>query len=582
MGLLKWIYLVFRAFLSALFVAPMAIWRIKWLRYAVLLVLIGGGLVTYLFYGKLLEPVTVYDVTWLDQGWTEDQRERYYQTDQGTLIIPYSWFLALEMPPTLEVFENRQLFRNEENITRYQLIPDPRPKYNPDLLPVGLAKATVPEDLLDLGLGHKEWLSFSCAACHTGQITYNGLGIRIDGMPAMWNFSQFSTNMTATLGITFAAPTKFRRFAEKVLAREGRPNTRATREELRKQIGEYLKWPLITDALRTTLERTYPTTEGPGRTDALGRGGNGQFAQFDWDQNVRQSVGPVSFPPLWYTHDYDWVQSTTAIRQPLGRNVTESWGVNVIVDVINKDPAKLYRSTHPMFDLFWMETLLSVLGHPRWPGGILGAVDDELAKSGKYLYEEAIWDNPRGPKEEIYCGGDGEPECNQERIERQEGYCARCHSPVREKSTYTCDPTRDETCTEAPPLWQLTLYRLDVIGTDPNDAKGFNARVGTLSPGTGTLREAFKGSDLADPTKENLGFGIGTGLTFITTNVMDWWFERNQAAMEQWVTDGVFPNVEYGRRIMEGFRSNKFRASCSCVSGKDPNGRILGRSPPLA
>src|SRR2546423_14365155 len=59
----------------------------------------GIGLYHYLF-PALPQPVQVFDVMWLKQGWTEDQREKYYQTSQGTLIIPYSWFFALEMMPT--------------------------------------------------------------------------------------------------------------------------------------------------------------------------------------------------------------------------------------------------------------------------------------------------------------------------------------------------------------------------------------------------------------------------------------------------------------------------------------------------
>lgn len=564
MGLFKYIYLMFRTILSMLAVVPIAIWRIKWLRYSFILLLLAGLGVTYLFYGKLPAPVTTYDVVWLDQGWTDDQRQKYYQTDQGTLIMPYSWFLALERPPTFTRFvDNFKLFRDNDNISRYRLIPDPRPKYNPDGLPIGVTKTIVPDDLLDLGLGHKEWLSFSCAACHTGQITYKGLAIRIDGMPAMWNFSDFSSTMTADLITTRFLPTKFDRFAKKVLEREGRPNTEAEREKLKKEIDQYRQWPLIKDAIRSLEEKTYPTKEGPGRTDALSRGGNGQFAVLDDEVNTRVGNSPVSFPPVWYTHEYDWVQSTTGIRQPLGRNVTESWGVNVIVDITNSDPKMLFRSTHPLEKLFWIETLLSVLEHPRWPEDIFGKIKPELAEHGRKLYEEAVWDNPRNPRNELYCGGTGEPPCNEERISRQQGYCARCHSPVREpvaEDTPPCDPATDVNCKKDAALFQLPLYRLDVIGTDPWDAKNFNARVGTMSPGNGTFRNEFAKSEFADQSKSNLGFGIGNGLQFVTTNTMNWWFERNKPLMDQWVAEGIFPNAEIGRRTMEGFRSNIFRA----------------------
>jgi hypothetical protein len=558
--MLKAIYLRLRALLSVVGMLVSLVWRFGKMRLALfLLVVVGGAATLYFFWGRLPAPVVVYDVASMEQGWTEDQRERYYQTDQGTLIVPYSWFLSLELPPTLKLVENLQLFRGNANVTRYRLIPDPRPKYNKYLLPIGLTKATVEDDLVeDLGLGHKEWLSFSCAACHTAQMTYKGLGVRIDGAPANWDFSQFSTNMTATLAVTFGAPTKFQRFARRVLAFEGRPDTQAEREKLRKQVERYLNWPLVTDAFRTTLDKTYPVREGSGRTDALGRGGNLQFAPLSWD-NVRSSDAPVSFPPLWYTHDYDWVQSTTGIRQPLGRNVTESWGVNVIVDVTNPDPHKLFRSTHPMFNLFWMETLLSVLDPPTWPAEIFGPVDPVLAEKGRQLYEEAVWENPRPAADEIYCdGGTAQPCPNPARIapEKQHGYCARCHGPVAEPGgNPDCGAVGMRGTDCSPPLWQLTLYKLDVLGTSPNDARNFNAKAANMSPGNGAYAAEYKKSPWGSQP-----FGIGTGLAFSTTRIMDLWFERHQGQMEEWVQAGVFPDVKTGRQIMEGYRRNLYRA----------------------
>jgi hypothetical protein len=126
--------------------------------------------------------------------------------------------------------------------------------------------------------------------------------------------------------------------------------------------------------------------------------------------------------------------------------------------------------------------------------------------------------------------------------------------------TTPCDPTKDANCKNDAPLYQMPLYKLDVLGTDPNDAQEFNARVGTMSPGNGPFRDEFARSGLADMTKPNLGFGIGNGLQFVTTNTMNWWFQRNQPLMDEWVKAGVFPNAELGRRTMEGFRKNDFRA----------------------
>ncbi len=59
-------------------------------------------------------------VTFLDQGWTEAERQTYYHTTQGTRVIPYSWFLALEQPSLL----SREPFLTDAMVTRFGLLPD--------------------------------------------------------------------------------------------------------------------------------------------------------------------------------------------------------------------------------------------------------------------------------------------------------------------------------------------------------------------------------------------------------------------------------------------------------------------------
>src|SRR5260370_29393982 len=70
---------------------PLALRNIKvliGLAIAVILI-VGVGLYRFLF-PPLPRSVQVFDVIWLEQGWSQDQREKYYQTSQGTLILPYS------------------------------------------------------------------------------------------------------------------------------------------------------------------------------------------------------------------------------------------------------------------------------------------------------------------------------------------------------------------------------------------------------------------------------------------------------------------------------------------------------------
>ena len=48
--------------------------------------------------GKLPEYHAPHQVHWLNQNWSPGSVGGFYHTPQGTEIIPYNWFLALEQP----------------------------------------------------------------------------------------------------------------------------------------------------------------------------------------------------------------------------------------------------------------------------------------------------------------------------------------------------------------------------------------------------------------------------------------------------------------------------------------------------
>ena len=55
-------------------------------------------------------------VVYLDQGWSQADREMWYQISQGSTIIAYDIFL------NLEVAGSQELFRSDANSERYGLI----------------------------------------------------------------------------------------------------------------------------------------------------------------------------------------------------------------------------------------------------------------------------------------------------------------------------------------------------------------------------------------------------------------------------------------------------------------------------
>src|SRR4051794_21937416 len=103
----------------------------------VALVLFGVRAYSTVFPPLLVPPVYTNYVV-LQPEWTSERRERYYQTSQGSLVVPYIWYRSLELRT------GRELFASPEVQVRYGLLPDNDPTYNPDRLPVGIMKDIVP------------------------------------------------------------------------------------------------------------------------------------------------------------------------------------------------------------------------------------------------------------------------------------------------------------------------------------------------------------------------------------------------------------------------------------------------------
>jgi hypothetical protein len=76
-------------------------------------------------------------------------------------------------------------------------------------------------------------LGFTCAACHTSQLTYRGTSMLIDGGPTMADMDSLIVAIKDAVVNTAASSEKFDRFADKVL---GTDSSRSKRELLRKEL----------------------------------------------------------------------------------------------------------------------------------------------------------------------------------------------------------------------------------------------------------------------------------------------------------------------------------------------------------
>jgi uncharacterized protein (DUF2235 family) len=423
------------------------------------------------------------NVVWLDQHWTESQRHQYYHTPQGSELMPYAWFLALEQPRIS--ITGAPLFKDDSYLQGFGFIPDSAYDQNPDALPVGFARD---DGFVDPYTGQKNVvLGITCAACHTGEIFYGDKAVRIDAGPSLIDLQKFTEALGLAVTWTYYDPLRFRRFSHRVLG----PNSSHADRVLLKQALKYYLDTSFTE-LKANLH-LFPTPEGYGRTDALARIGNFVFGtELNNRKNLVVGDGPVNFPPIWDASWMDWVQYNGSIQQPMGRNVGEALGVRSRINLLGYPGAQL-QNTIRVDNLHEIETLLGGdapgkgVWSPKWPEEILGKIDLGKAAKGEKLYNEL---------------------------------CLHCHQPPmlsdegRKPEHWT-----NFTTSEGRQFFKVTMIPLAEIGTDPKEAQNFANRTADSGP---------------------LGKGIVSakdGLTYITQNVIDQAYAKlalSPAQQEEW------------------------------------------------
>jgi len=146
-------------------------------------------------------------VVYLEQGWEPNKSLWFYNTTQGSDLLPYDFFLVLEQA------DSQELFRSPSNMNNYRYLVQKATYSNPDALPVGMVKDSYQ------GSSDKEktYIGFTCAACHTSQINYKNVAIRIDGGPAAADMVAYLEDMVKALNATNKNTEKRQRFVNAVL-----------------------------------------------------------------------------------------------------------------------------------------------------------------------------------------------------------------------------------------------------------------------------------------------------------------------------------------------------------------------------
>lgn len=390
---------------------------------------------------------------WLEQNWSLKDRHWFHHASQGTATfpVPYEWFMALEQP-RLRLFSQPGMMKDSAYLERFGFIPSPQsiqtdtttlrrygyanvyettqesdwstnwtPAENVDGLPVGFARMT---GVVDPATGRREEdkIGLTCAACHTGQIHYQGIDIRFDGGPAMTDLKKLELSTGLSIEYTLYVPFRFRRFADRVL---GPDASKADRDALKQKlsaIGSFLVNWAQTQQKTVEAKKTWngrqqkDTEEGFGRLDALNRIGNQVFSQDlalsgikGFEKNLHAQDAPVSYPPIWTVPWFKFAQYDASIEQPLIRNAGEALGVTALLNLSDAYPEdRLWRSSVHINTLGWIEELLrgpdpfkaadpaaekkfGGLLSPKWPSQILGdawRIDPIKAENGRKIYAE--------------------------------------------------------------------------------------------------------------------------------------------------------------------------------------------------
>jgi len=385
----------------------------------------------------------------LDQGWRPDTAAWWHHVSQGTVFMPFEWFVALEQA------QGDALFAATDHLERLGFLADRAGPHNPRGLPVGFTSR--PLDIParpPYQYWKGEWVGFACAACHTGQLRHRGQQIRLEGGPSHLDIETFGDALAAALAATATSEAKFTRFAGRVLRSGAQTTPQALRESFTKFVQDQLaRRSLFEGAQGAAAEE--PTVAGLGRLDAVHRGGNLLLAApLAEPRNYLPTTAPVSFPALWDTPHMDWVLYNASIRQPLARNVIEALGVGAPVDPRTFLSDRIDHAL-PMDNIVAIHRSLVELRSPRWPEAILGPIDTAKAARGEAIYRQA---------------------------------CAGCHAVIDRR---THRPVGAAARDSVHPI-TVTVVPLEEIGTDPRQARNFAARVVSLEKIGGPARIAYK------------------------------------------------------------------------------------------
>jgi hypothetical protein len=316
----------------------------------------------------------------LCQNWDAQEQQKFWFLSQGSQIIPYQWFLFLEQP------NSAKLFVDGLHMDSFRYLPQKKTALNPDGLPIGFTKDAAKNNPSYEKIS-QDWLGVTCAACHTGQVEFQGHKVLIDGAPTMADIEGFMHTLVKAMQTTMTDDQKFERFAKNVLA--GSYANPGAKDKLKSQLEDITQIRQVWNEMNAG-----DSPYGFARLDAIGAIFNTiTTTAMGIPGNRHPANAPVSYPFIWDTPQHDKVQWNGSVANKgggaLGRNVGEVLGVFASLN-LNTNPFLLtgHHSSANIPHLGQLESLLWKLQSPQWPATLLPKIDETKLATGRKAFEQ--------------------------------------------------------------------------------------------------------------------------------------------------------------------------------------------------
>jgi hypothetical protein len=288
----------------------------------------------------------------------QDARElarTWYLTPQGSHLLDFDVFMSIP-----SASDQALLFSNRANLESYGFLYSN--DYQESGLPIGVVKDTRGEGHTPLAKhAHdltRDHVGLTCAACHTGDLRYNGERFLIHAGQSNLDYERFISDLNAAVSKALQDPKGTGYFAR--MSANGADEKTAT--------GRLAAAKQRMDGLRERGQVPAGREAGPGRIDAVGHILNEVFGHQYGDPNSTAPIQvPVSVPAVWNAARLQCVQTNCLTSNSLTRNVGEVLGVFGDSETY-QDPSGRWRvrSTAKVKNLYALEEALDWIESPKW------------------------------------------------------------------------------------------------------------------------------------------------------------------------------------------------------------------------